>query len=86
MDEHLTESFTEFGWSGRRYTRADVLEIEIGPIEAELSDMEVRAVAPDAALVTYRSIEPRGVGHRASLWIRRRGGWRLDFHQGTPAS
>lgn len=85
MDEHLTETFTEFGWSGRRYTRADILENEVGPIEVELSDMEVRAVAPDAALVTYRSIEPRGVGHRASLWIRRRGEWLLDFHQGTPA-
>ena len=86
MDQHLTETFTEFGWSGRRYTRADILEMGIGPIEAELSDMEVRAIGSGAALVTYRSTETRGVGHRSSVWIRRRGGWRLDFHQGTPSS
>jgi hypothetical protein len=86
MDEHLTETFTEFGWSGRRYTRDDILEVDIGPIEAELTDIEVRALGPDAALVTYRSHEIRGVGNRASIWIRLHGRWRLDFHQGTPST
>jgi hypothetical protein len=27
----------------------------------------------------------RGDGNRSSLWVRRRGRWRLEFHQGTPA-
>ncbi|HUS42453.1 MAG TPA: glyoxalase superfamily protein [Ilumatobacteraceae bacterium] len=85
MDEHLTAAFTEFGWSGRRYTRADIVDIEIGPIDAELRDMEIRALGPDAVLVTYRSVETRGIGNRASVWIRRGGRWCLDFHQGTPA-
>ena len=86
MSEHLTETFTEFGRSGRRYTREDILNTEIGPIEVGLSDVAVRAIGPDAALVTYRSLEARGAGHRASVWIRRGGRWRLDFHQGTPTT
>lgn len=85
MDEHLTETFTESGWSGRTYDRADIIDEEIGPIEVELTDTEVRVAGPECALVTYRSIEERGVGNRSSLRFRRRGRWLLEFHQGTPA-
>lgn len=84
MDANLSGSFTEFGWSGRRYTRGDIIDQEIGPIEAELVDVVVRAVGRDAALVTYRSAEVRGAGNRSSLWVRHRGQWMLEFHQGTP--
>lgn len=84
MDQHLSDGFTEFGWSGRRYTRGEILEIEIGVIDADLESFLVRPVGADAALVTYRSVQPRGIGNRASLWIRRDGRWLLDFHQGTP--
>ena len=84
-DEHLTDTFTEFGWSGRTYRRSDILDEEIGPIEVELTSLVVRAVGADAALVTYRSIEARGAGNRSSVWVRRRGRWLLEFHQGTPA-
>lgn len=85
MDQHLTASFTEFGWSGRRYDRDDILDTAIAPIDAELVDMSVRPLGPDAALVTYRSVELRGHGNRASVWIRQQGRWRLEFHQGTPS-
>ncbi len=86
MNDHLSETFSEFGWSGRRYTRSDIIDQEIGPIDVELSDLTVRVVGRDAVLVTSRSIEPRGVGNRASLWVRHQGRWLLDFHQGTPSS
>ncbi len=85
MDEHLTDTFTEFGWSGRTYDRIEILDEEVGPIEVELTSLVVRAVGADAALVTYRSIEARGAGNRSSVWVRRRGRWLLEFHQGTPA-
>ncbi len=84
MDEHLADDFTEFGWSGRSYSRREILDQEIGPIEADLSDFEVRVVGADSALVTYRSVQARGAGNRASLWVRRRRRWQLAFHQGTP--
>ena len=85
MDRHLTGDFTEFGYSGRSYTRADILDLPIGPIEATLTDIEVRSAGRDAALVTYRSVEPRAAAHRASLWRRVAAEWLLAFHQGTPA-
>jgi len=85
MDEHLAGSFTEFGWSGAAYTRQDILELGVGPIEATLEQFAVRPLGRDAALVTYRSDQLRGSGNRSSVWIRRNGRWLLEFHQGTPA-
>ena len=83
MDRHLSPTFTEHGRSGRRYTRAEILDQAVGPIDVELEDVAVRALGRDAALVTYRSIEPRGPGNRASVWVRRDGRWLLDAHQGV---
>lgn len=85
MEQHLTDDFTEFGYSGRAYTRADTLEIAVGSFDATLADLAVRPAGRDAAVVTYRSVEPRGVAHRMSVWRRVEGVWRLAFHQGTPA-
>jgi hypothetical protein len=85
MDDHLTDEFVEFGYSGRTYDRNGILDVPIGPIDAVIEDVEVRAQGRDAALVTYRSVESRGAANRASLWRRHDGRWRLAFHQGTPA-
>jgi ribonuclease HI len=90
MDEHLSPSFTEFGRSGRSYTRDEILDQHVTEIEIEmpLSHLDVRRLGTNIALVTYRTIEPRGHSHRASVWRRadRRSGWQLEFHQGTPTA
>lgn len=86
MDEHLSASFTEFGWSGLGYTRAEIIATEVGSIDATLDNFAVRPAGRDAAIVTYRSMQERGAGNRASLWVRADDGWRLEFHQGTPSS
>lgn len=85
MDDHLAPTFSEIGWSGRTYDRAEILDQDIGVIEAELDGMIVRPLGRDAALVTYRSVQARGVGHRTSVWVRHGGRWLLEAHQGTPA-
>lgn len=85
MAQHLTDSFTEFGASGVAYTRQDILDQAIGPIDSRVDGFAVRPLGRDAALVTYRSEQTRGPGRRSSVWVRVHGGWRLDFHQGTPA-
>jgi hypothetical protein len=36
MDAHLADDFTEFGYSGRSYSRAETLDLPVGPIEATL--------------------------------------------------
>jgi hypothetical protein len=84
MERHLSDSFTEVGWSGAQYTREDILDQDIGPIETSVAGFTVRPLGRDAALVTYRSEHVRGSGHRCSVWVRVRGGWRLDLHHGTP--
>jgi hypothetical protein len=85
MHQHLAPEFTEFGYSGRTFTRADTLGEVIGSIDATLTDLSVRALGRDTALVTYRSVQPRGPANRASVWRRADGRWLLAFHQGTPA-
>lgn len=93
METLLHPDFVEFGRSGTRYTRADVLE-EFGtdnvlsPIHAGNFDLLV--LAEGVALLTYISahIDASGNLHRhtfrSSVWVRTAVGWQIRFHQGTP--
>jgi ribonuclease HI len=88
MEAILAPGFVEFGMSGRRYDRDDILAAEVGPIGARLplEDFTVILVRPDVAVVTYVSEDvadgPRRA-NRMSLWDRAGGRWQLLFHQGT---
>jgi hypothetical protein len=91
----LHPEFEEFGRSGLRYSRSDVLiefsEAELFP-QIAASDFDMRLVSPDVALLTYVSAHVDGPGAfsrttlRSSVWVRTAAGWQLVFHQGTPAS
>jgi hypothetical protein len=94
MESLLHPDFVEVARSGRRYSRNEVLEEFSGgrpmePVHAQ--DFELSAVGPGIALLTYRSahVGPAGDLHRhalrSSLWMETPGGWRIRFHQGTPA-
>ena len=94
LDELLHPEFEEFGRSGRRYDRADVLrEFSSGGDRGNIhaADFSVAEIADGVALVTYRSahedLAGKVVRHtlRSSLWVRTPSGWRLRFHQGTPS-
>jgi ribonuclease HI len=92
MDRHVTDDVVEFGQSGRVYDKAAMLEPMSGEIDVvlPLPEFSVAEIAPDVALITYRSVWTIGeeVLHtnRTSIWIRTGDGWRLRFHQGTPQS
>lgn len=80
----------EFGSSGRTYAKADMLAAlrEEATSAVSASGFRLRLLAPDVALLTYRSCrhgEPAFHALRSSLWRREGGRWRLVFHQGTPA-
>ena len=79
----LHPDFVEFGASGRVWTRGRMLA-EIAPLSAPVIFELVAAdqVSPDAVLLTWRQ-DDRVL--RSSLWLRTSDGWRLRFHQGTPA-
>jgi len=94
LDALLHPFFVEFGRSGRRYKRDEILEELSGESNfprVHADEFEVRRIAADAALLTYRSahIDDDGTLHRftlrSSIWQRDDGRWRMLFHQGTAA-
>lgn len=90
MEAILAPDFVEFGRSGRVYSREDALALEPEPFTARLplDAWQARLLGPDNALVTYVSeVDRNGVerANRSSIWSRTDDGWKLRFHQGTPA-
>ena len=82
----LSPGFVEFGRSGRRYTREEIIAADIGDFSAvlPLRDLAMRPLGDDYVLVTYQS-EISGLrANRSSIWRRTSDGWLMEFHQGTP--
>jgi hypothetical protein len=93
LEQVLADDFDEFGRSGRHWTREASIAAEATAFETvlPLPELRVRALGPDAALLTYvteTTYPDAGLTHtarRSSVWQRVDGAWRLRFHQGTPA-
>jgi hypothetical protein len=92
LRELLSQDFIEFSASGRVYTRDDILrDLPQGrEVEITMERFELRALAADVVLATYRACKrsPGKAGGRyslrSSIWVRYDGHWRMVFHQGTP--
>lgn len=89
MDATFAPGFREFGRSGRRYSRDELLpDGETHRIDAALHNLTVNDLSDTLALVTYISElrTPDGAewANRSSLWDHSSGIWQLRFHQGTP--
>jgi hypothetical protein len=95
METLLHPDFVEFGRSGTRYTRADILK-EFGPdnvlpaVHSRRFDLVV--LAEGVALLTYLSAHVDAGGNpyrhtlRSSVWVCTEVGWQMRFHQGTPTA
>lgn len=91
----LANGFIEFGSSGGIYDKAVVVDalVQEARVEntalPEVHDFTVSSIAPDAVLVTYRSVRrsdgmtPERQTLRSSIWKRIDGRWQMFFHQGT---
>lgn len=86
----LSPNFFEFGSSGTKWTRDEILlrlptENEKSKIES--SDFKATVLDPEIVLVTYISsrTEPdlRTESLRSSIWRKNSTGWQIEFHQGT---
>ena len=95
METLLHLDFVEIGRSGRRYTRAEVLEeFGAGSVLPAINSrhFEVVVLAEGVALLTYLSahMDASGNSHRhtlrSSIWVRTAGSWQVRFHQGTPTT
>jgi hypothetical protein len=90
MERVLHADFTEFGASGRTYTRADIVATPEIPFEARLPlpDFEASELTDAVLFLTYVSDVDYGdsvvTANRTSIWIRTPAGWQLRHQQGTP--
>jgi hypothetical protein len=94
LERIYTDDFTEFGQSGRIWTRIASMSAAEEPFVSvlPLPSLRIMPLGQDAALLTYRSdttysaIGVRLVAHRSSVWVRTDEGWKMRFHQGTAAA
>ena len=90
QEKTFAPDFFEFGRSGRRYSRAEMIRTEVSTIRANfpLKDFKIHQINDDTVLITYVSevqYEELERANRSSLWTRSaaNGDWQLRFHQGT---
>ena len=82
----LHPDFTEIGRSGRRWTRAEILDAladEPARQAPVVDDWRFVDVAPGTVLVTYRLRSETTISRHSSLWVVSDGIPRMLFHQGT---
>lgn len=92
LSELIADDFVEFGASGKKYTKQDILSLLPGSAGTRyvIQDFAVIQIAPDTIMATYRvESETLGSGDRSSslrssLWRNRDERWQIFFHQGTP--
>jgi hypothetical protein len=88
--ELLDPDFTEIGASGRWWDAESVLTVtgdgSISPASpVEVTEMSGAVLAPGIVHLTYVADNQGRRVRRSSLWRLSEDGWRLYFHQGTPA-
>ncbi len=92
LAELLADDFREFGSSGRRFDKREIIRtLQSQPqLEIELADFAVDLPAPGFALATYRAVvrlpDSGRVARswRSSCWRKQGNRWQIFFHQGTP--
>jgi hypothetical protein len=89
LDILLADDFLEFGSSGRIYNKQQVIDglANETRIEMTLMDFEIKLLAPDVVLATYRVLKHKDMKYslRSSIWKLNGDKWQMVFHQGTPA-
>ena len=90
LDKLLHPDFSEFGASGRRWDKPEMIlaltgEQAGGDATATAADIAGIRLADDVVHVTYLSRRDQRYTRRSSIWLRTGTGWRLYFHQGTPS-
>ena len=90
METIFANDCTEFGRSGKVWSRSDLLNWPMQALDAvlPLPDLRVTLLDERTALITYTSIVRRAQqsdhARRSSFWSLTADGWKLRFHQGTP--
>ena len=90
FERSTAADFWEVGASGRRYSRAFILQMccreELVDADAagwRASEFGLRRLGPDCFLLTYTLDQQGRMSRRATVWERAVDGWRILYHQGT---
>ncbi|MFK2873071.1 DUF4440 domain-containing protein [Dyella lipolytica] len=92
---HAPDFFTVSGTgvTNRELSEASAMDSKVHFDQCDLSGFDVRFVAENAVLITYR-VKAAGLDHgkafqldsyASSLWMKRNGQWLNVFYQATPA-
>lgn len=86
----IDDDFEEFGKSGRRLRKEDVLKglSEEEPVTFTMDRSKLVPLSDDVMLITYSLIKDdcQSISLRSSIWICKNGKWKMLFHQGTKAN
>ena len=90
----LAHDFVEVAGDGKLYTKAEVAQYfpDVRVQEFSLDNFRVVQSRPDAVLLLYTANAQATFkgqpfpahNYVSSYWVRRRGEWRMIFHQATP--
>jgi len=90
-ERRVASEYWEVGASGRRYSRAPILQMleKYPPVDAQEAgwkawDFGLRQLGPGTMyLLTYTLDQAGRITRRATLWHKTAEGWRILYHQGT---
>jgi hypothetical protein len=90
FERATTPDFWEVGASGRRYSRAFILELRTRDelVDADnagwkASGFALRRLGPECFLLTYTLDQACRLTRRATIWEKAGETWRILYHQGT---
>jgi hypothetical protein len=89
FDAMMAADFWEVGASGKRYSRAHILDIlqerhtTVVTDVWQTKDFYCQLLAEDVYLLTYTLLQGERVSRRATVWRRVADDWQIVFHQGT---
>jgi hypothetical protein len=89
FESMLAPEFWEVGASGRKYSKAFVLDTlearHAVPVEENLTvtDFVCEEIAPNLFLATYALNQAGRLSRRATIWRYGEAQWQIVYHQGT---
>jgi hypothetical protein len=92
FEKIMAQDFWEITASGRRISREFVLDTLEKRYESatedvwEIGDFFCQEIAPDNYLTTYTLFQGERITCRTTIWRRTNDGWKIVYHQGTPAA
>ncbi len=90
FEQMTAETFWEVGASGKRFSRAFVLDVldqrykQPAAVTWKVGEFHCFEIAADNYLLSYTLDQGGRITRRSTIWRRTSDGWKILYHQGTP--